>query len=369
MTFEYRDTAGDTLIVEKDFAGPFVVFHAPPNGVAVDLARVEEVVAGIRDAARQAVCCHLHKPECCDPEDCGPCCEDCPACEVGIEHTEHCPTPETHNWGCGCPTDEMARQTTEPPAAEDDLCAHCGVPRSSHHHAFTSTAQFDAANPCRLTTDGPAVGRQDAEDCPACEVGIEHTEHCPTPETHNWGCGCPTDEMARQTTEPPAAEVEAPPLLRPCSCGLQAPHTFCPPLWGPAAEDTRPEPQDHPDAELYVLLRKAGADHETAQQLIHGHARMVIRQHQALNDDGPAVGRQDAEQAARDDLYDALDQSWYRWDPPTTAKGTGIIRLIDAYRAAILNNAADTFDLGGDTHAGARLHDMADQYTEPGAES
>jgi hypothetical protein len=20
------------------------------------------------------------------------------------------------------------------------------------------------------------------------------TEHCPTPETHNWGCGCPTDK-------------------------------------------------------------------------------------------------------------------------------------------------------------------------------
>lgn len=33
-----------------------------------------------------------------------------------------------------------------------------------------------------------------ARDCPACDAGIEHTEHCPTPETHNWGCGCPTDE-------------------------------------------------------------------------------------------------------------------------------------------------------------------------------
>jgi hypothetical protein len=33
-----------------------------------------------------------------------------------------------------------------------------------------------------------------ARDCPACDAGIEHTEHCPTPETHNWGCGCPTDQ-------------------------------------------------------------------------------------------------------------------------------------------------------------------------------
>ncbi|RXS84181.1 hypothetical protein EST92_11525 [Streptomyces sp. TM32] len=35
-------------------------------------------------------------------------------------------------------------------------------------------------------------------DCLACEAGIPHTEHCPTPETHNWGCGCPTDEALRE---------------------------------------------------------------------------------------------------------------------------------------------------------------------------
>lgn len=50
-------------------------------------------------------------------------------------------------------------------------------------------------------------------------------------------------------------------------------------------------------------------------------------------------------QPARDDLYDALDQSWYRWDPPTMAKGTGIIHLIDAHaaevRAATLRETAD----------------------------
>ncbi|MEU2426951.1 hypothetical protein ABZ619_39065 [Streptomyces sp. NPDC007851] len=32
-------------------------------------------------------------------------------------------------------------------------------------------------------------------ECPACADGIEHTEHCRTPETHNWGCGCPTDRI------------------------------------------------------------------------------------------------------------------------------------------------------------------------------
>lgn len=53
-------------------------------------------------------------------------------------------------------------------------------------------------------------------------------------------------------------------------------------------------------------------------------------------------------QPARDDLYDALDQSWYRWDPQSMAKGTGIIRLIDAHaaevRAAVLREAADALD-------------------------
>lgn len=51
------------------------------------------------------------------------------------------------------------------------------------------------------------------------------------------------------------------------------------------------------------------------------------------------------QQPARDDLYDALDQSWYRWDPQSMAKGTGIIRLIDAHaaevRTAVLREAAD----------------------------
>ncbi|MFD0078199.1 hypothetical protein ACFVIY_37860 [Streptomyces sp. NPDC127166] len=42
------------------------------------------------------------------------------------------------------------------------------------------------------------------DDCPGCEVGIEHATHCPTPETHNWGCGCPTDERRAPIVEQPA---------------------------------------------------------------------------------------------------------------------------------------------------------------------
>lgn len=32
--------------------------------------------------------------------------------------------------------------------------------------------------------------------CAACEAGIAHDGHCPTPESHNAGCGCPTDTPA-----------------------------------------------------------------------------------------------------------------------------------------------------------------------------
>jgi len=59
------------------------------------------LAAGIRDAARQTT---------------GQTDTDCPACEAGIEHIEHCPTPETHNWGCGCPTDELPAPAVGQPA-------------------------------------------------------------------------------------------------------------------------------------------------------------------------------------------------------------------------------------------------------------
>ncbi|MFD3336118.1 hypothetical protein ACFWV1_26245 [Streptomyces sp. NPDC058700] len=51
------------------------------------------------------------------------------------------------------------------------------------------------------------------------------------------------------------------------------------------------------------------------------------------------------QQPARTDLYDALDQSWYRWGPPGTPKADSLNRLLDAHateaRAAALREAAD----------------------------
>lgn len=52
--FEYCDEDGDDLIVRPMRGIPAVLILTGTNGIAVDLDRVEEVVAGIRDAARQA---------------------------------------------------------------------------------------------------------------------------------------------------------------------------------------------------------------------------------------------------------------------------------------------------------------------------
>ncbi|MFF0143562.1 hypothetical protein ACFYRN_45165 [Streptomyces sp. NPDC005227] len=46
----------------------------------------------------------------------------CQECDTGVGHTEHCPYPESHNWGCGCPTDQSAASR---PACPDPIeCSH-----------------------------------------------------------------------------------------------------------------------------------------------------------------------------------------------------------------------------------------------------
>ncbi|WP_098892247.1 hypothetical protein [Streptomyces sp. or3] len=72
--------------------------------------------------------------------------------------------------------------------------------------------------PCPLTAEcgcDPAPHREDdgtyshwagcpvANEQQAADLTAEDTAPCPTPETHNWGCGCPTDQA------PAAKRVEA----------------------------------------------------------------------------------------------------------------------------------------------------------------
>ncbi|MFB7605240.1 hypothetical protein [Streptomyces gardneri] len=76
-----------------------------------------------------------------------------------------------------------------------------------------------------------------------------------------------------------------------------------------AARQTDIEPQDHPGADLYVRLLKAGEDHDTAQALIYAHARMAVRQHTAIHGDTPAVG-QPAEAHTTDEPLTAAERQF-----------------------------------------------------------
>lgn len=63
------------------------------------------------------------------------------------------------------------------------------------HIAIPDAALTVAREVLGTTGEQPdAAQPEPARDCPACDAGIAHTEHCPTPETHNAGCGCPTDQ-------------------------------------------------------------------------------------------------------------------------------------------------------------------------------
>ena len=59
-----------------------------------------------------------------------------------------------------------------------------------------------------------AVELRRMADCHQCSTGAPHTEHCPTPETHNAGCGCPSD-VAAAIASCPGYEMDGPP---PCRC-------------------------------------------------------------------------------------------------------------------------------------------------------
>lgn len=42
-------------------------------------------------ASVETRCCHLHNPlGCCDPNDCGPCCEQCPSCPTLLRRRAAC---------------------------------------------------------------------------------------------------------------------------------------------------------------------------------------------------------------------------------------------------------------------------------------
>lgn len=54
MTFRYTDLDGDEITARPAIGVPYVAIATGLNGCFIPLDRVEELIAGIRDAARQA---------------------------------------------------------------------------------------------------------------------------------------------------------------------------------------------------------------------------------------------------------------------------------------------------------------------------
>ena len=76
-----RPTRAEVLREAADeIAG--IDFHPNATGSAAGLAAMLAYrLRRMADAAERGHCCHLHRSDgCCDPEDCGPCCERCIAC-------------------------------------------------------------------------------------------------------------------------------------------------------------------------------------------------------------------------------------------------------------------------------------------------
>ncbi|GGJ87144.1 hypothetical protein GCM10011583_18370 [Streptomyces camponoticapitis] len=108
-----------------------------PQSVHVPVADLPKILAGLAGAAGKPVV-------------------DCPACEAGIEHTAHCPTPETHNAGCGCPSDTAA--SGDQPDTRPASCACDGQTLLQVH---TPTGCHDEA-PARPVPDAERRERWDA---------------------------------------------------------------------------------------------------------------------------------------------------------------------------------------------------------------
>jgi hypothetical protein len=102
MTYRYTDPDGDPITVNAaDVAGPVIFLKTTENGCYIPLARVEELVAGIRDTARQAAQ---------------------PTAQPGTETRFVCKCPQ----GC-CGHDQPDTATDAQPKADTCTCAAAGA--------------------------------------------------------------------------------------------------------------------------------------------------------------------------------------------------------------------------------------------------
>lgn len=159
--------------------------------------------AGIRDAAHQAAkTCRCPHPA--DEHSVYGCADDC-ACEW-------MPRRGAARQAAGQPSLPRRDATVDPavcPRCKGDnqdafeLCATCAAaapsctcihpPEEDAGHLLHASYCTAAAEETHIVADD-SDDPEHVDDCPGCETAVDHDEHCPTPETHNWGCGCPTDK-------------------------------------------------------------------------------------------------------------------------------------------------------------------------------
>lgn len=105
-------------------------------------------------------------------------CRACVECELGTAHTEHCPSPETHNWGCGCLTDKRPAADRRAILAEaaSDLCAFgYGEAAAFLHDKIQAPHTCPDGEPCP-GHDEPACSNCDGIDPDTC---LTHPDRAP----------------------------------------------------------------------------------------------------------------------------------------------------------------------------------------------
>ncbi|MEU9498217.1 hypothetical protein [Streptomyces sp. NPDC048196] len=163
-----------------------------------------------------------------------------------------------------------------------------------------------------------------ARDCPACEAGIPHTEHCPTPETHNWGCGCPTDAMRQDTGQDVAPGPSSYPYLDTLGVLLSRM------VRGVLLEAERPLLREHVE---HLLTDRSRSEHAASR---------LMEQRQELAEERYAwQERGDRAEAALRRVRaecDAIEAERARVDEPF---GDGMVDATARVRIAIAGPAAD----------------------------
>lgn len=248
-----------------------------------------------------------------------------------------CPTPESHNWGCGCPTDRLPARNRQ----EAEAILHEAMDHGVYDAAVRQKLIDRLTEACRHEATLATAGVRDA---------------------------------ARQAAGQPDVCACSHPQTRHLSACTECPCVGYAPTW------PRSSAAGQPDAECVECGLAGGQSWWCLLELGHSD-RCVPRP-------GTAAGQPDTQQqtepgAARRAVYSGL--MWPEYNPRAERRGTSdeqAEQLLDAYRAEVLREAAEKFtalaenahmealsndDIGhasGLENAAAELRCMADEAAQ-----